>query len=59
MSKKRKKKIIFVGGLSIFGWLYFQAFSSLEINFILKDYLTILPLAIIAVTIYLIEQKKP
>jgi|GEM_PF-5207623 len=58
MSNITKKKNFFLGGLSIFGWLYFLAFSSLEINFILKNYLTMLPLAT-ALAIYLIRQKKP
>ncbi len=57
MALKKQKQIIFIIGMSTFGWLYFQAFSSLEINFIFKNYLAMLPLAILF-TVYLILKKN-
>ena len=57
MAIKKRKRIILITGMSIFGWLYFLAFSSLEMNFLLRNYFAMLPFAV-AFTLYLMLKKK-
>jgi len=57
MTSKRQRGVVFFAGFALFGWLYFLTFSSLEVNFILKNYLTTSPL-LMGLLLYRLWQKR-
>ncbi len=44
MLNRKRKKLTFVIFLAMLGLGYFSAFSNVEINFILKSYVVIMPI---------------
>ena len=53
----KPQKLVFTALLALLGAGYFSAFSVLEINFILKNYLVLLPVQV-GVLIYLLWWRQ-
>lgn len=54
----KRKKVVFSVLLALLGLGYFSAMSSLEINFLLKGYISVMPLQALAIIYVLYFQWK-